>query len=116
MLSVNDPHRYTSLWADQYGPLVKLRILFFHVSFSSVTVERCARRFRSFVKSNTGITVPKLFWYYGTKALSLQAVKVIWVSPMGQWKALRSFGNCWSKSLANAPGSELGIDISASKV
>ena len=32
MLSVNDPHRYTSLWADQYGPLVRLRILFFHVS------------------------------------------------------------------------------------
>lgn len=31
-LRVKDPHRLAAAWADQYGPLVKLRLLFFHVN------------------------------------------------------------------------------------
>jgi hypothetical protein len=26
------PHRWTTIWADQYGPIVRLRVLCFHVS------------------------------------------------------------------------------------
>ena len=40
VLTAKDPHRVARTWADTYGPLVKIRILFFHVRLAHMLLRK----------------------------------------------------------------------------
>lgn len=39
MLRAKDPHRLLGAWTNQFGPIVRLRVLFFHVSSPPLLAE-----------------------------------------------------------------------------